>query len=884
MSSVSNSQNAICKWPLVTVDPVLIELANSLSIENPALKSLYALREECFNKVYEICKSKKWTDIKERKGTIEKLVNSSGLSIIAKSILDNDFDLFKYLLSNNFSAQTKGKNGSLPIHYAAHIGNLNIVKYLVNSMDHCNSFSEKNNLNQTPLHIAAFKGHKNLIAYLLEEEEDIRCCHAAKWKLGDLWIYVTPLTLSVMYGHSECVDLFLNIRHAFETATIKDIGNILHVAVYFQPHNTNVLEVILNKYWDKSQFTREVRNEQGLTPLLLAASIGNIKALHYLLDKGCDINASDIEGNTALHHAVKQKHHQIISILIQKGINQAIENTYNQTALKLAESLIEKFPEFTSIAKALKNLSISTRENSLPDFKVYPPENIVFKGGGPKGIAYVGIIEELEDKDLKDNLKRIAGTSAGAIFAALLSLDYSGKEIKKILDELNLMELLDSPLMDKISNFQIDLATLNNLLNEIHLVFKNPLEVAVKIFIKSLKTLYFVNKIIKESAEALWDKKGFCTGDKFRDKMEGFIFEKTGTKNCTFGELRELINKTDKKFKHLHIFVTKLGPNSEILHINSEDSKWDHFIISDAITGSMTIPGVFQSRHLYFKTGDNRNPITSYEVVDGGLLNNLPIETFDKKKYVIRDYQENEADFPIFNRRTLGISLYDPQQKIPQTDKKVKNLKDFLSNIVYIYSEAESMIRNLNPFNQSRIIDIDNCGVTLLNFNLDDETKNKLIQSARDSFKTFWGDTVPDIREENEEHLKPANHPSPVEPKIKPFITGQTKRVEGLAGLYIFAKCKDTCNTGCGIHYPTKKTETVSIREISVKLKCESCNALFQKIIKIGFFKCSAKIQLKVKDGEVITRKFSNVKNTISLVEPKVPLDYFTIEIKKKDA
>ncbi len=41
--------------------------------------------------------------------------------------------------------------------------------------------------------------------------------------------------------------------------------------------------------------------------------------------------------------------------------------------------------------------------------------NLVFEGGGVKGIAYAGAIGVLEDKEILPDIRRVAGTSAGAI-------------------------------------------------------------------------------------------------------------------------------------------------------------------------------------------------------------------------------------------------------------------------------------------------------------------------------------------------------------------------------------------------------------------------------------------------------------------------------------
>ena len=73
----------------------------------------------------------------------------------------------------------------------------------------------------------------------------------------------------------------------------------------------------------------------------------------------------------------------------------------------------------------------------------YPFRNLIFEGGGVKGIAYVGALQELEKHKILKNIKRVGGTSAGAINAVLLALDYSLEDTRKILSELNFNNFMD---------------------------------------------------------------------------------------------------------------------------------------------------------------------------------------------------------------------------------------------------------------------------------------------------------------------------------------------------------------------------------------------------------------------------------------------------------
>lgn len=59
--------------------------------------------------------------------------------------------------------------------------------------------------------------------------------------------------------------------------------------------------------------------------------------------------------------------------------------------------------------------------------------NLVFEGGGVKGIAYGGALEQLQKLGMLDHLERVAGTSAGAINACALAMGYTATEVRKII-------------------------------------------------------------------------------------------------------------------------------------------------------------------------------------------------------------------------------------------------------------------------------------------------------------------------------------------------------------------------------------------------------------------------------------------------------------------
>lgn len=65
----------------------------------------------------------------------------------------------------------------------------------------------------------------------------------------------------------------------------------------------------------------------------------------------------------------------------------------------------------------------------------------VFSGGGIKGLTFIGAFEVLEEKGIR--FKRVAGTSAGSLMAALIAAGYTPKEIYQEIAHIDMTQFLD---------------------------------------------------------------------------------------------------------------------------------------------------------------------------------------------------------------------------------------------------------------------------------------------------------------------------------------------------------------------------------------------------------------------------------------------------------
>jgi predicted acylesterase/phospholipase RssA len=83
-------------------------------------------------------------------------------------------------------------------------------------------------------------------------------------------------------------------------------------------------------------------------------------------------------------------------------------------------------------------------------------ENIVFSGGGIGGIAYIGVLKLLEELHLLPGITHYSGCSIGAIFATLISLNYTYQELKTLMVNFRYKEILDLQLLGLLENMGIE--------------------------------------------------------------------------------------------------------------------------------------------------------------------------------------------------------------------------------------------------------------------------------------------------------------------------------------------------------------------------------------------------------------------------------------------
>lgn len=328
-----------------------------------------------------------------------------------------------------------------------------------------------------------------------------------------------------------------------------------------------------------------------------------------------------------------------------------------------------------------------------------PPtyRNLVMEGGGIRGIAYGGALQELEKAGVLRGLTRVGGTSAGAIQAALLAVGYSAQEIIEVVNATPVQRLNDG------------------------------------------RFIFFggTHRLVKEY--------GWYRGDEFSTYLGELVARKTNNAHLTLGELHALAQKQPGRFRDLYTTGTNL--TTQRVQVFSHETT-PSMRVADAVRISMSIPLYFRAVLLDAQnqviTG-NPTPGQPVQVlVDGGLLANYPIDLFDYPRYLpAGSTAVPDARGHVFNPETLGLRL-DRAEQIPLDSAPAGrqqlapyDITDFNTYMGALYTVA---LENLNPVQAAdwqRTISID-----FLNFSpkikrISDVQKKQLMNSGRKGAQAF---------------------------------------------------------------------------------------------------------------------------------------------------
>lgn len=358
-------------------------------------------------------------------------------------------------------------------------------------------------------------------------------------------------------------------------------------------------------------------------------------------------------------------------------------------------------------------------------------ENLVFSGGGIKGIAYIGAIHELlqnSDKIDISNVIRTGGTSAGSILATLYAVYNGDYEAMKALLSADFSKFEDT------TPFGKEVEALISDFRNWHWYQFVLLPWAMGKGIKTIHDSITVYDDLFKNFDAV--KTGIWAGNAFKQWLEDAIdieLKKHDlnitSKTLTFMTMHETGYFAMDPF----VVGTNLNTGYPVVfsYLNTPD-----MLIVDAVRISMSIPIFFEPIEMPVPVnGGKKNCL----FVDGGVLWNYPIEIFDQKQFITGYKPDPYANLNA-NPNTLGLKLdSDENIEILQNPQVLKhdgglpsptNGMQYAGYILNDLMNSQNFSMLLFSRNENRTINVSGCGISATNFKLTPEQEQQLFNSG----------------------------------------------------------------------------------------------------------------------------------------------------------
>jgi NTE family protein len=309
----------------------------------------------------------------------------------------------------------------------------------------------------------------------------------------------------------------------------------------------------------------------------------------------------------------------------------------------------------------------------------------VFEGGGVLGTAFLGAVRCCSEVGIR--WKGLAGTSAGAITAALLAADLSVDDLEQALGQLDFLRFLRAKtswlIQDRTPEHDLD----------------QPGWMLARLLIAG--------------------QLGQFRGQPFHDWLGGLLAQNG---KQTFGDIGR--NDPDRRLKvvisDLTLGQMRLLPDDlPIYSVGAAD-----FPIADAVRLSMSIPFFFEPGRL-----------GSSVIVDGGILSNYPLWIFDVGETGPGDGTGGTPPPKPPAWPTFGFRLVDKRSDEPAVILRATDLLGAMVKTMMVASDRHYM--SLHNRNRTIDIDITPVGVTATQFNLDDNAKAALYRIGYESTRDF---------------------------------------------------------------------------------------------------------------------------------------------------
>lgn len=324
-----------------------------------------------------------------------------------------------------------------------------------------------------------------------------------------------------------------------------------------------------------------------------------------------------------------------------------------------------------------------------------PFRNLVFQGGGIKALAYHGALRVLEEQQILSQIERTAGTSAGAMLAALVSMGLSVDEIVEVYRSVDYREMLASQHTD----FPERDSTPSRMVRE----FRN-----VQAQFRSISRLV---------GQFGWNSTRYA-----RNWLHETIAQYCGGNGrATFADFRK------RGFLDLHVVVTNVSArNTEFLCVD----KTPDVAVADALLMTQAIPIFFEAIRF-----DGREIGQGDYYADGGILLNYPVHLFDSPEYAVN----NRWFVNGVNWETLGFRLFTRPDC--RENDEITSVLSYVQHVFEALREAQVELFEHSKTDHLRTISIDNCCVQTTALDVepfdDNPSYQKLVTSGRTAATEF---------------------------------------------------------------------------------------------------------------------------------------------------
>lgn len=306
--------------------------------------------------------------------------------------------------------------------------------------------------------------------------------------------------------------------------------------------------------------------------------------------------------------------------------------------------------------------------------KKYPFKNIAFQGGGTKTYAYHGALMALEEHGVLNQIERVAGTSAGAMLAAVISFRLDMAESMAIYAGLDFSKIPGTA----VTRNDESLSAVRRLVEPG--------------WNKVLGNVDAINRLIRKFG---WHDNHYAS-----EWIEEVIADHCdGNGRATFAEFR------NRGFRDLHVIATNITTHEMVVFCAD---KTPDVAVADALLMSQTIPLYFEALQFNgreFGSGDY--------YADGGIVNNYPIHIFDDPRFATG----NRLFIHGTNWETLGLRLYTPEE-CPDRRPPINNIISYIGHMFEALFDAQEVAFYNNRIDQPRTINISNCCVSTLDLSV----------------------------------------------------------------------------------------------------------------------------------------------------------------------